>query len=225
MSFCAHNFAQQGFIQLSNFISAPWRHKIAQAVLHLESENCAGVRSIDKKVPCIAAYLSCEEFKQQAARLIPARAQLVRALWFDKTPQTNWHVSWHQDKTVAVSQRFDAPHWQCWTLKDGIHHVQPPLEVLNNMFTLRIHFDDCDAENGCLQVIPGSHLAGLIASEHIPTIIDQQPAFFCLAQKGDALLMRPHLLHASNRSIQPAHRRVLHLEFSSWQLPLGIAWG
>lgn len=218
-------FAAQGFLPLASFMSTPWQQKITQAALNLAITDAAGVRSIDKKVPCISAYLSSDEFKQQAANLIPVDAQLVRALWFDKTPQTNWHVSWHQDKTVAVSQRFDDPHWHNWTLKDGIIHVQPPLDVLNNMYTLRIHLDDTDEHNGCLKVIPSSHLFGIFPSEQIPLIINQHPAIACTAQQGDALIMRPHLLHASNKSLMPAHRRVLHLEFSTWQLPAGINWG
>lgn len=225
MSIGAEAFTQQGFIRLANFISAPWLEKITQAMLNLAPSDSAGVRSINKKVPIIAAYLSSDEFTQQAARFIPAQAQLVRALWFDKTPQTNWYVSWHQDKTVAVSQRFDDPHWHTWTIKDGINHVQPPLAVLNNMYTLRIHLDDTDMDNGCLQVIPGSHLWGILPSGQIPEILEQHKTFACAAQKGDALLMRPHLLHASNKSLLPAHRRVLHLELSTWQLPEGISWG
>ena len=39
-----------------------------------------------------------------------------------------------------------------------------------------------------------------------------------------ALLMRPLLLHASSPSRVPGHRRVVHLDFASVQLPNGMRW-
>ena len=41
---------------------------------------------------------------------------------------------------------------------------------------------------------------------------------------GDALLMRPLLLHASGRSTSPRHRRVLHIEYAAFALPQGLHW-
>lgn len=35
----------------------------------------------------------------------------------------------------------------------------------------------------------------------------------CLAREGQALLMRPLLLHASSRASRPKHRRVLHVVY------------
>lgn len=40
-----------------------------------------------------------------AAGLIGGSSFPVRAVLFDKTPETNWSVGWHQDRTVAVRQR------------------------------------------------------------------------------------------------------------------------
>ncbi len=30
--------------------------------------------------------------------------ELVRSLLFDKTPESNWPVLWHQDRTIAVTE-------------------------------------------------------------------------------------------------------------------------
>ena len=85
---------------------------------------------------------------------------LVRGLYFDKPPDATWSLPWHQDKTIAVkfndkpSQRFRRP-----TKKAGVPHVEAPDDVLREMLTLRIHFDNVDAQNGALQVLPGSHRA------------------------------------------------------------------
>jgi len=48
-----------------------------------------------------------------------------------------------------------------------------------------------------------------------------QPPVPCTVNKGGALLMRPLLLHSSTAA-NPRHRRVLHLEYSSIDLPGGL---
>lgn len=60
-------------------------------------------------------------------------AHLVRVIFFDKTSDNNWLVSWHQDRTVSVDKRMEIPGWGPWTVKDGVHHVQPSVNILNRM--------------------------------------------------------------------------------------------
>ena len=55
---------------------------------------------------------------------------VVRGLLFDKTPEANWPVPWHQDLTIAVKARTDAPGYGPWTVKGGVPHVRPPIAVL-----------------------------------------------------------------------------------------------
>ena len=43
-------------------------------------------------------------------------------------------------------------------------------------------------------------------------------------QRGDALLMRPLILHASGRSTSDRHRRILHIEYAGNDLPDGLHW-
>ena len=100
--------------------------------------------------------------------------------------------------------------------------MQPPVAVLENVVTLRIHLDDCDATNGALRVVPGSHRHGVVAAATIASHTSQ--ATVCAVPAGGAMLMKPLLLHASNRSTSSRPRRVLHLEFASVELPAGLAW-
>src|SRR5262245_7189469 len=78
-------------------------------------------------------------------------AFVVRGLFFDKTPRANWKVSWHQDLTIAVRVRIEAPGFGPWSLKAGVVHVQPPAEILERMATVRLHLDDCSESNGPLR--------------------------------------------------------------------------
>jgi ectoine hydroxylase-related dioxygenase (phytanoyl-CoA dioxygenase family) len=91
------------------------------------------------------------------------------------------------------------------------------------MLTLRLHLDDCNADNAPLQVLPGTHLQGRLDEGQIGRAA-REPAVICTARAGDVLAMRPTLLHASNKARLPARRRVLHLEFSADALPAPLRW-
>jgi hypothetical protein len=154
--------------------------------------------------------------------LLGPRFGLVRGLFFDKPPDQTWALPWHKDLAIAVrehrrpSQAFGKP-----TTKAGVPHVEAPEAVLASMATVRIHLDDVTAENGPLQIIPGSHRTGkALLIGNVPPVSIQVAA-------GDVLLMRPLLAHSSGRSHEgtACHRRILHLEFAaSPELPEGFAW-
>lgn len=154
-----------------------------------------------------------------ASQLFP-----VRALFFDKTPTTNWKVAWHQDLSIAVAEKDDVPGFTGWSLKEGVWHVQPPAVVLERMITLRLHLDDCGPDNGPLKVIPGSHREGRLSRERIEWWKTHGEVVECPVPAGGVLLMRPLLLHSSSPAHQPSHRRVLHIEFAAQSLPAGLRW-
>lgn len=148
----------------------------------------------------------------------------VRAIYFDKSPDTNWMVPWHQDMTLAMRAHLEVPGFGPWSTKDGIPHVQPPVEYLEQMLTVRVHLDDTDESNGALRVLPGSHRLGRLSATRIDELRRTQRDVVCRASAGDALLMRPLLLHASSRSTSTRHRRILHIEYAAFALPGGLTW-
>jgi hypothetical protein len=147
---------------------------------------------------------------------------LVRALFFDKPPEQTWSLPWHKDLTVAVrDNRLPSAGFSKPTRKGGVPHAEAPREVLEAMLTVRVHLDAVTDENGPLKVIPGTHRTG---KEFFPENVAPRVLH---AGRGDVLLMRPLLAHASGRSAPETrrHRRVLHLEFAaSAGLPDGYAW-
>ena len=157
-----------------------------------------------------------------AQAILGSNARLVRAIYFDKLPESNWSVPWHQDLTIAVSAKHETPGFSPWSQKDGVWHVQPPAEILEQMVTIRIHLDDCGLENGPVRVKAGSHLFGKIKESEMETWDAEEIA--CTGSKGSALIMRPLLLHASSPSKLPAHRRILHLEYAVAELPSPLRW-
>lgn len=148
----------------------------------------------------------------------------VRGIFFDKSPETNWLVPWHQDLTLALHDRVDVPGFGPWSIKDGIPHVHAPVEFLQQMLTVRLHLDETDATNGALRVLPGSHRMGRLPADRIQGLHARQSEYLCAVSAGDAVLMRPLLLHASSRSTSPRHRRVLHIEYAGCELPGGLQW-
>jgi ectoine hydroxylase-related dioxygenase (phytanoyl-CoA dioxygenase family) len=148
----------------------------------------------------------------------------VRAIFFDKTAESNWRVPWHQDLTIAVVAQIETTSFVAWSVKDGIFHVQPPQEILESMATVRLHLDDYLADNGALKIIPGSHLHGKLDAVQITAWTSKQTSVACEVPKGGALLMRPLLLHSSSPARNPSHRRVLHIEYATIELPNGLKW-
>lgn len=188
-----------------------------------KATKAAGVRNLLR---------SCTAVKQLARstrllRLLRAHCDSepfpVRAIYFDKTPESNWGAAWHQDLLIAVKERRNGPGYGPWSVKSGVIHVQPPQEVLEAMLTLRLHLDAGDESNGALQVLPGSHHEGIL-DDAIIERWKQKPSVLCTVNRGDVLLMRPLLLHASSKASRPLHRRVLHIEYGTYDLPGGLRW-
>ena len=123
---------------------------------------------------------------------------------------------------INVASRAEAPGYGPWTAKAGWVAVQPPAAVLENTVTIRVHLDDCDATNGALKVVPGSHRQGVVPAETIAS--HTVAAITCAVPASGAMLMKPLLLHASSRTTSARPRRVIHLEFSAEELPAGLAW-
>jgi ectoine hydroxylase-related dioxygenase (phytanoyl-CoA dioxygenase family) len=150
--------------------------------------------------------------------------QPVRSILFDKTPSENWPVAWHQDLTICTKSHADCEGYGSWSVKDGVSHVQPPVSLLEQMATVRIHLDPTDANNGALRVIPGSHLHGRLSACSIAELAACD-AHTCECQPGDVLLMSPLILHSSRRSTIPNRRRVIHFEYApSDALDARLSW-
>jgi len=183
-----------------------------------------GHRNLMRRVPEVRALALSEKIAALLEERVGAQVVAVRSIFFDKTPEANWLVPWHQDLTIAVRERREIPGYGPWSMKNGVPHVQPPMALLENMVTLRLHLDDCDESNGALRVIPGSHQRGRLSAAQIADMGEQRAEVLCAVRAGDALLMRPLLLHASSEAKNVSHRRIVHLEYAPACLPDGLEW-
>lgn len=186
-----------------------------------------GVRHLLRDVPAVRALAASPAVRGVAEAALGPGAFAVRGLLFDKTPGANWKVVWHQDLTIAVRERREVPGFGPWTEKDGVPHVQPPAALLARMVAVRVHLDDCTADNGPVRVLPGSHGAGRLAPPEVDRWRAATPEVVCTVPRGGILAFHSLLLHASSPARAPAHRRVVHVEFAAaeWaELPGGLAW-
>lgn len=215
-----YRIAEHGFELVAGLVGEAERRELLDAV---GDGNVAGRRNM-LAVPAVAALAKSKKLLDLVQRYAGGEPRPVRAIWFNKSAQANWLVAWHQDLAIAVRERIETAGFEAWSVKEGVPHVQPPTEVLERMLTVRIHLDDADEENGALQVIAGTHRLGRLSAEQIATLREDRRQILCAADAGDALLMRPLLLHASGRSTNNRPRRVLHIEYAGEELPSGLAW-
>lgn len=180
------------------------------------------LRRLLEKIPEIDRLCWQKNLRALIEPILGKKAFPVRGLFFDKTPNSNWGVSWHQDLTIAVGQRIETEGFTTWSVKEEIHHVRPPLSILERMLTLRIHLDLTNAENGALRVIPGSHNRGIVPQQTIQSW--KHLAVTPTIPSGGILAMKPLLVHSSQPARQPVHRRVIHIEFAAEELPNGLKW-
>jgi len=214
-----------GFQILKQFVNDDTLDSIKSEVSQYDtSYSKYGIRNANKKFLSIADLSKSTLLLDKATEILGSKPKVVRAIYFDKTEESNWLVPWHQDRTIALNKKTEVKGWGRWSMKDGVHHVQPSVDVLDNMITFRVHLDDSDRENGCLKVIPKTHSLGLLNQESIREIIQKENFVFCEVEAGDVLLMRPHILHASSKCEMPKHRRIVHIEYSTYNLPFDLEW-
>jgi ectoine hydroxylase-related dioxygenase (phytanoyl-CoA dioxygenase family) len=219
------NFDSDGAEIIPGVLTAEECAALIDAVAALPTSRTrrpAGARNLLRDCPAVAAIALQERITGLVAARLQHEMFPVRALFFDKTADANWSVPWHQDLLIAVAEKVETPGFGPWSVKAGVVHVQPPVEVLERMVTVRLHLDDCDERNGALKVSPRSHAHGILSDAEIDRW--KGNGVVCCVPKGGALLMRPLLLHASSPGTHPGHRRVVHIEYASGNLPDGLNW-
>lgn len=229
--FC-RDLLEQGFVIVPGIANDAELEHLRNSVERLPGDIVAkvrqgsryGVRDLLRVIPAAREWAWSSHVLKFVRSILGDDAKPVKGILFDKTAQANWAVPWHQDLTIAVQKRCDLPGYELWSEKDGIPHVQPPVALLERVIAVRLHLDDCPAENGALRVIPGTHLSGKLTDEQVTEFRRRIPELTCEAKAGDALFMHPLVLHASSSSRNPGHRRVMHFEYSATQLPLGLQW-
>ncbi|WP_281235210.1 phytanoyl-CoA dioxygenase family protein [Flavobacterium gelatinilyticum] len=187
-----------------------------------KSQDLFAIRQFHKEVPETLPFI----FNQNVQDIIESNFGkgyfITKSIYFDKPENSNWFVAYHQDLTISVDKKADVQNFENWTVKQNQFAVQPPAEILEDNFTIRIHIDKTTKDNGALKVINNSHSKGIVRIENFD--FKNEKETICEVEKGGIMIMKPLLFHASNKTTNNERRRVIHIEFSKKQLPSGLEW-
>lgn len=118
-------FDEQGF----SIPESPPRLDDLENLTVLVVDSAAGHRNL-LDLTEIAALARGSILTDVVTPILGPNAFAVRGTLFDKTPDANWKVTWHQDLTIAVRERREVPGFTSWSEKAGVIHVQPPVRIL-----------------------------------------------------------------------------------------------
>lgn len=184
----------------------------------MKTDDLFAIRQFLKQVPDSFSVIFNDKLISTITGIFGDGFFVSKSIYFDKPQKSNWFVAPHRGLTISVDKKLSLPGFSNWTVKQNQFAVQPPLSILYNNFTIRIHLDNTDKDNGALKVISGSHKV----SDLNETVMKHP--IVCNVNAGDIMIMRPLLLHASDRTVSDKRRRVIHIEFSRSVLPDQISW-
>ncbi|WP_139422959.1 phytanoyl-CoA dioxygenase family protein [Chryseobacterium mulctrae] len=232
MNFQNHknSIIENGFTVINNIFSEDEIEKISEVIQNIDtsketfrkSEDLFAIRQFLKEVPDVKDLIFNKNLKEIIKEIFGEKYFTVKSIYFDKPEKSNWYVAYHQDLTISVDKKIQLENFGPWTTKQNQFAVQPPLDILENIFTIRIHLDDTDENNGALKIVPKSHSKGIYRPETIDWNVETEN--ICSVEKGGIMIMKPLLLHGSNRTTNGKKRRVIHIEFSDKELPEELNW-
>lgn len=224
------NFLTNGFATIDNIYTAEEVEKIVAQINQTnpnkdtfrKSADLFAIRQFLKEVPSVIDIIFNDTLKTVLTPLLGDKYFVVKSIYFDKPQASNWYVAYHQDLTISVDKKLPLDGFDFWTTKQHQFAVQPPLPILQNIVTVRIHLDATDENNGALKVVPASHLKGIYRPETIDWTVEKEVC--CNVSQGGIKLMKPLLLHRSGRTTNDKQRRAIHIEFSNLELPAALHW-
>jgi len=150
-----------------------------------------------------------------AQSILGENAFPFRATLFNKSPDSNWLIAWHQDTALPLIEKHETPGWGPWSVKEGIVYAHAPAGALEQVLALRLHLDDCTADNGPLRVLAVTDRLGVLSDKDVERQVGKRKSIECPIARGGVLVMRPLLIHASSKSLSALPRRVLHIEYAA----------
>jgi ectoine hydroxylase-related dioxygenase (phytanoyl-CoA dioxygenase family) len=205
---------QHGFAILPNVIAPAEIATLLENLTQIaQRRSRAGARHVLNHRD-VAAMADDPRMLSVARSILGETVFAFRATFFDKSPNSNWLIPWHQDTALPLREKRETPGWGPWSVKDGVNYAHAPAAALAQVLALRLHLDDSTSENGPLRVLPGTHTLGVLTDDQVCRLSEECPAIECTVPVGGVLAMRPLIIHASSKSQSQRPRRVLHLEYS-----------
>ena len=217
-----NQFASCGYVVVPGLLAEAAADELRRSLAEVSGK--AGHRNLIRDFESVRSVTVLPALENVLKDTTGRKARAIRGILFNKLEGANWALGWHQDLTIAVKEKKHAPGYKGWSVERGVVHVHPPTLVLEKMLVLRLHLDWSEDKNGGMWVCPGSHRQGLLSPEQASAFVASNRTECPPLAPGDALLMRPLLLHASSRSTTSESRRVIQLEYAQTDLQHGLEW-
>lgn len=198
-------FEREGYVLFPEVLDA---ELIGEARAHVEwlQRRHPGLRpeqlghTLVKDDPFWVRLVGDDRLLDIAEQFIGPDIALFASHYICKPPYDGQAVLWHQDGSY-------------WPLS--------PMEVV----TLWLAVDDSVAENGCMQVIPGTQrmslqqmrrrtdVANVLNSEIDPAMVDESRAVDCALRAGGVEVHHPNIIHGSRANHSPMRRCGLTIRY------------
>lgn len=140
-------------------------------------------------------FARCERMVHSVEKLLGGEVYHYHSKMIMKDAKVGGAWAWHQDYG----------YWY----QNGV--------LFPDLCSVSIAVDSATRENGCLQVIPGSHHCGRINHvlsgeqagadmERVNEILKRLPLVYCVMEPGDAVFFHSNLLHRSDQNISELPR-------------------
>lgn len=217
---------EDGFAVLPSVFPPTFVDRVLEQILALSpARSRAGVRHALALGP-VAEVAKYSLLVEIARAVLGNDAFPYRATLFEKSPNANWLVVWHQDTAMPLCSRLEVHGWGPWSVKERVLYAHAPASALSQVLALRVHLDASTSANGPLRVLPQTHTLGVLSDECIHELSTRISPVDCIVPKGGVAAMRPLIVHASSKSRVELPRRVLHIEYAASEsiaAPLQIA--
>jgi ectoine hydroxylase-related dioxygenase (phytanoyl-CoA dioxygenase family) len=223
---CSIQIERDGYAIIPNIFTPEESQNLAASLANSNlPRSRAGMRHLLGN-PCVAQAANDPRLLGIAQSVLGDNAFPFKATLFDKSPDSNWLIIWHQDTALPLREKHETAGWGPWSMKEGVTYAHAPAGVLEKVIALRLHLDDSTDQNGPLRVVPCTHLKGVLSDAEVEAITSTTAPTNCVVPKGGIIVMRPLIIHASSKSQSDVPRRVLHIEYATLYLlpaPLQLA--
>jgi hypothetical protein len=108
----ARDFHENGFAIFPQVLAADEIEAVRAAIESIPGGDAVrrkrsvyGIRNLLEIAPAVRRLAVLPEVRQFVTPILGEAAFATRAVFFDKVPDANWALGWHQDSVIAVRER------------------------------------------------------------------------------------------------------------------------
>jgi ectoine hydroxylase len=210
-------YGRDGFLRLPHFLAAAEIEPLSRACL-ADPEIDGALWALADSAGNPQEVTTWTELGEDYLGVLPRLARIVEAAE-DLIGRPVYH--WHSK--LSMKKPGSAGRWD-WHQDYGYWYDEGCLAP--DMTTCMIAVDRTDRENGCVELIRGSHRLGRIDHKHLGAasgvdperlaeILKTHERIACAMEPGDAVFFHANTLHASGANASARPRTLLHCSYNA----------